>query len=225
MATNVVGLFESWNEAQRVVQDLMDSGFDREDISIVANDAAGTYNQRTVGGTQAEEAATSGAVGGGVLGGVLGLLVGVGALAIPGIGPVIAAGPLAAALGSAGAGALVGAGAGAATGGLVGGLVGLGIPDNDAEIYAEGIRRGGALVSVNTSDNRVDGVAMIMQQHGVIDIDERAGQWRSSGWTRFDHQAQPYSQNEIDTFRTSSTGNFDRSPGHQSYRRYRSPKA
>lgn len=206
MATNVVGLFESWNEAQNVVRDLVNSGISRDDISIVANDAAGAYSEREVGGTQAAEGATSGAVGGGMVGGVLGLLVGLGALAIPGIGPVIAAGPLAAALGSAGAGALVGAGAGAATGGLLGGLVGLGIPDEDAEVYAEGIRRGGALVAVNTSDDRVDSVAMIMQQHNVIDIDERASQWRSSGWTGFDANAQPYTSHEIDTFRTSTAG-------------------
>jgi uncharacterized protein (TIGR02271 family) len=202
MATNVVGLFENWDEAQRCVQALMDSGISRDDISIVANDAAGNFRQREVGGTQAEEGAASGAIGGGVLGGVLGLLVGVGALAIPGIGPVIAAGPLAAAIGSAGAGTLIGAGAGAATGGLLGGLVGLGIPDDDAELYAEGIRRGGALVAVNTADDRVDSVAMTMQQYGVIDIDERAGQWRSSGWAGFDQNAAPYSSDEIDSFRT-----------------------
>lgn len=192
MATNVVGLFESWTEAQRAVQDVVDLGIARGDISILANDAQGHLQQRQVGGTQAEEGAASGAVGGGVLGGVLGLLVGVGALTIPGIGPAIAAGPLAAALGSGGAGALLGAGAGAATGGLIGGLVGLGIPDADAELYAEGIRRGGALLNVTVPDDRVEAVAALMQRHGVIDIDERAETWRRSGWQRFDERAGPY---------------------------------
>ena len=109
MTTNVVGLFESWNEAQAVVRELVDSGISRDNISVVANDADGTFSKHDDGGTQATEGATSGAVGGGMVGGVVGLLVGMGALAIPGIGPVLAAGPLAAALGSAGAGALMGA--------------------------------------------------------------------------------------------------------------------
>ena len=91
-----------------------------------------------------------------MLGGVLGLLVGVGAHAIPGIGPVLAAGSLAAALGTAGASTLVGAGLGAATGGIVGGLVGLGIPEEDATMYAEGARRGGTLVTAQVADNLAD---------------------------------------------------------------------
>ncbi|MEN9934052.1 MAG: hypothetical protein RLZZ387_631 [Chloroflexota bacterium] len=207
MATNVVGLFDSWNEAQRAVQDLMDSGIRQNDISIVANDAEGNLRQHHAGGTEAEEGLAAGAVGGGVLGGVLGLLAGVGALAIPGIGPVIAAGPLAAALGSAGAGAVVGAGAGAVGGGLLGGLVGLGIPEDDAHLYAEGIRRGGALVTVRTSENRVEPIAAIMQRHGVIDIDDRSAEWRSSGWSRFDENSKPYTRNEINTFRSSRSAN------------------
>src|SRR5262245_5552234 len=133
MAKTVVGLFDTAAEAQSAVQDLVNSGFERNDISLIATDARGEY-AREVGGTgsSAGEGAAAGAVGGGVLGGVLGLLVGAGALAIPGIGPALAAGPLAAALGSAGAGALVGAGVGAATGGIIGALVGAGIPEEDA---------------------------------------------------------------------------------------------
>jgi uncharacterized protein (TIGR02271 family) len=221
MTTNVVGLFDSFDEAERAVRDIADSGVRREDISIVANDAEGNFkNYRTTeGGTQAEEGAATGAVGGGVIGGVLGLLAGVGALAIPGIGPVIAAGPLAAAIGSAGAGTLIGAAGGAATGGLVGGLIGLGIPDEDAHVYAEGIRRGGALVSVNTSDDRVDMIAGIMQRHGVVDIDERASEWRGSGWDRFDERGQPYTSDEINSFRTSRGSNVAATGSARSERR------
>src|SRR5689334_24661792 len=140
MAKTVVGLFDRFEDAQNAAQELIDNGIDRNDISLVANDARGQFkNYRSAGsgeagdfttpdntgGSQGAEGATAGAVGGGVLGGTLGLLAGIGALAIPGIGPVLAAGPLVAALGSAGAGAVAGAGIGAAGGGLIGGLVGL----------------------------------------------------------------------------------------------------
>src|SRR5687768_12987303 len=156
MAKTVVGLFDSFEQAQNVVQELANNGFQHADISLIANDARGEYAKyRQVGSTEsaAAEGAGAGAVGGGVLGGVLGLLVGVGALAIPGIGPVLAAGPLAAALGTAGASALVGAGIGAAAGGIIGALVGAGIPEEDAGFYAEGVRRGGTLVLVKASDD------------------------------------------------------------------------
>src|SRR5215216_3754325 len=164
MAKTVVGLFDTFTEAQNVVQQLVNAGFDRNEISVLANDARGEYGAtRAVGETSSTaEGAGAGAVGGGVLGGVLGLLVGVGALAIPGIGPVLAAGPLAAALGTAGASTLVGAGIGAAAGGVVGGLVGLGIPEEDANMYAEGVRRGGTLVTAQVADNLADRAAAIM---------------------------------------------------------------
>jgi len=149
------------------------------------------------------EGAGAGAVGGGVLGGVLGLLVGVGALAIPGIGPVLAAGPLAAALGTAGASTLVGAGVGAATGGIVGGLVGLGIPEEDAGMYAEGVRRGGTLVTAQVTDNLADRAAQIMGRDGTVDLDTAGETWRQSGWTGFDANAKPYSTTEIESFRTA----------------------
>lgn len=205
MTTNVVGLFDSFDEARRAVQEMVDSGVDRDRISLVANDATGNFRSYRAGGTEAEEGAAAGAVGGGVIGGVLGLLVGVGALAIPGIGPVVAAGPLAAALGSGGAGALIGAGAGAATGGVIGALVGLGIPDEDAQVYAEGIRRGGAFVSVRADDNRADAIARLMRRHGVVDIDERAATWRRTGWSGFDANAGPYTPEEIHSFRSART--------------------
>jgi hypothetical protein len=195
MAKTVIGLFDTFSEAQSVVQELVNSGFSRNDISLLANDARGEYaNMRTVGdeGGSAAEGAGAGAVGGGVLGGVLGLLVGVGALAIPGIGPVLAAGPLAAALGTAGASTLVGAGIGAAAGGVIGALVGAGIPEEDASFYAEGVRRGGTLVMVKSSDEMAQSAYDIMRRYGAVDVDERSGTWRQSGWDRFDPNAKPY---------------------------------
>jgi uncharacterized protein (TIGR02271 family) len=219
MAKTVVGMFDNYRQAQDAVQDLIDNGVSAGDISLVANDARGQFkNYRAgnasptgdfdtpdnTGGTQGAEGATAGAVGGGVLGGAIGLLAGLGALAIPGIGPVLAAGPLVAALGSAGAGAVAGAGIGAAGGGLIGGLVGLGIPDEDANMYAEGVRRGGTLVTVRTDDAMADRAADILEHHGAVDLDKRGAEWRQGGWSRFDTNAKPYTTQEIDTARTSA---------------------
>jgi uncharacterized protein (TIGR02271 family) len=114
--------------------------------------------------------------------------VGAGLLAIPGIGPVLAAGPLSAAIGTTaatlGAGA-IGAGIGAATGGLIGALVGAGVPKEEAEYYAEGVRRGGTLVTVSAPDDRTQLAVDLMQRNGAIDIDQRVAEWRNSGWTGF----------------------------------------
>ena len=144
--------------------------------------------------SQAAEGAGAGAVGGTVLGGALGLLVGAGLLTIPGIGPVLAAGPIAAAIGTTaatvGAGAL-GAGIGAATGGLLGGLIGAGVPDEDARFYTEGVRRGGTLVSVATDDSMAATARDIMSRHGAVDIEQRTNEWRSSGWTGYDADTEP----------------------------------
>jgi len=208
MAKTVVGLFDTMSEAQNVVQQLVDVGFDRNEISLLANDARGEFqSSRAVGDSSSTaEGAGAGAVGGGVLGGVLGLLVGVGALAIPGIGPVLAAGPLAAALGTAGASTLVGAGIGAAAGGVIGALVGAGIPEEDANFYAEGVRRGGTLVMVKADDTMAQRAYDLMRSNGAVDLDQRSGDWRSSGWNRFDANAEPYKTGDNAWERSSKVG-------------------
>jgi hypothetical protein len=137
------------------------------------------------GNSEVAEGAGFGATGGTVVGGLTGLLVGLGALVIPGIGPVVAAGSLAAALSSA----AIGAGIGAAAGGLLGALVGAGIPEEDAHLYSEGIRRGGALVMAQVDDRLVDTALDIMERHNVVDIDERGNTYREAGWSRFDQGA------------------------------------
>lgn len=187
MAKTIVGLFDTSTEAQNVVQQLVDGGFSRDSISVLANNRDGYTPSDT---TATAEGAGAGAVGGGVLGGVLGLLVGVGALAIPGIGPVLAAGPLAAALGAAGASTLVGAGIGAAAGGIIGALVGAGIPEEDAGFYAEGVRRGGTLVMVQASDEVAQRAYDIMNSAGAVDVERRSGDWRGEGWNGFDPAAE-----------------------------------
>jgi hypothetical protein len=115
---------------------------------------------------------------GAAIGGLGGLLVGLGALAIPGIGPVVAAGPLLA--------ALTGAGVGAVTGGIVGALVDLGIPDEEAHIYSEGLRRGHVLVIAQAPDSSANAVTRIMERPGLVDIHRQADSWRASGWKSFD---------------------------------------
>lgn len=200
MTRTVVGLFDDYGQAQKVVQELIDTGYRNEEISVFANENAHGLREsreRGVGdsGNRVGEGAGAGAVGGTVVGGAIGLLVGAGLLAIPGIGPVLAAGPLAAAAGTAaataGAGAL-GAGIGAATGGLLGALVGAGIPEDEAEYYTEGVRRGGTLVTVQADDRMADDAQYIMQRHGAIDIHERGSEWRRSGWTGYNPAADPY---------------------------------
>jgi hypothetical protein len=193
MPPTVVGLFDTVEHAQQTVQDLLDNGVPRADISLV------TRNTRDASplapSTQAADAAdrvAAGAFGGGVLGGVLGVLVGVSGLAIPGIGPVLAAGPLASAIGSA----LAGAGIGAVSGGLLGALSAAGVPEEQAHAYAEGVRRGGSLVAVTTDAILGSAVYDLMQRHGVVDIDVRSAAWRRSGWERFDPNAGPFSRGE-----------------------------
>lgn len=198
MDQTVVGLFDNFSEAQSVVQELVNAGFKRENISLVANDAKGEYAKYTASGDKVKDAAGAGAVGGTVVGGLAGLLTGLGALAIPGIGPVLAAGPL---LGFTAAGA----GLGAATGGLLNGLVAAGVPQNEAGYYAEGVRRGGTLVTVNTDDRNAQRASDIMTRAGAVDIDERSASWTASGWKGWNEKAQPYTADQLDKFRSTST--------------------
>jgi hypothetical protein len=186
MAKTVIGLFDSFDEAQRAVDDLLRFGVRRDDISLVARDEHGDMSRaREVGDTGAAESAGAGAVGGSLVGGALGLLVGTGLLIIPGIGPVLAAGPLAAGIGTiaaaAGATAL-GAGLGAAAGGLLGGLLGAGVPEDEAQAYVEGVRRGGTLLSVQAADVEADDVREIMIRNGAVDMGRRSDEWRTGGW-------------------------------------------
>jgi uncharacterized protein (TIGR02271 family) len=209
MAKTIVGLFDTASDAEAAVQDLRSNGVDSNKISVVANNAEGRYDASLADGADDQSAADgagAGAVGGTVVGGALGLLVGAGLLAIPGIGPVLAAGPLAAAIGTTaatvGAGAL-GAGIGAATGGLLGGLVGAGVPEEDAHIYAEGVRRGGTLVTVDANDNEVDTVVAALERHAPVDVDTRGSEYRATGWSAFDPNSTAYERDQLATERAT----------------------
>jgi hypothetical protein len=167
MARAVCGVLEHPPAAHAAVQDLLDRGFLRENISVVAHEGgkeAGAPG--SVPPAAPPIGAPAGAGAGTALGGVAGLLLGLGALAIPGLGPLVAAGPLAA--------ALAGAGAGAVAGGLIGALTDLGVSEDEARSYVDDLRRGGVLLVVRAEGMMIGRAAAILQRHGAVHIDQRA---------------------------------------------------
>jgi hypothetical protein len=145
MKKAVMCIVETPDQAEHLVGKLQQNGFANNDISVLFPDQRGTKDFAIEHHTKAPEGAAAGAAAGGLLGGTLGVLVGIGALAIPGLGPIIAAGPIVA--------ALTGVGAGATVGGLGGALVGMGIPEVEAKRYEGHLRAGRILIAVHT-DNR-----------------------------------------------------------------------
>jgi hypothetical protein len=163
MASSVFCLADSEDQAARIVTDLQASGFSNNDISVLFHDKIGTRDFAHEHHTKAPEGASVGAGTGGVLGGVVGLLAGIGSLAIPGVGPLIAAGPIMATLG--------GAAVGAAVGGLTGALVGLGIPEFEAKVYEGKIRSGNILIACHTrTSDDVKRAKDIFQACGATDV-------------------------------------------------------
>ena len=161
--TAVFGIFNSRIGAERGIDNLMVAGFRSDDISVLASDQESTKELATEKNTKAPEGATTGAATGGVVGGTLGLLAGIGSLAIPGVGPLIAAGPIMA--------TLAGLGAGAAAGGVIGALVGMGIPEYEAKRYEGRVKTGGILVSVHCdSSDWIDRAEKVFKDSGADDI-------------------------------------------------------
>jgi hypothetical protein len=159
----VLGIVSTQHQAENIVAELTRSGFRHSDISVLFPDKQGTRDFAYEKHTKAPEGATAGASAGGVVGGTIGLLAGIGALAIPGLGPFIAAGPIMA--------ALSGAAAGATVGGITGALVGLGIPEIEAKQYETKIRGGGVLVSVHVDDADERKMAkQILERSGATDV-------------------------------------------------------
>ena len=153
----------SRSQAEQIIERLQSSGFPSSEISILLPDTDGKHGIGHVKATKAPEGATTGAAAGGVTGGVIGLLAGLGALAIPGLGPLIAAGPIVA--------ALTGAGVGGTAGGIVGGLVGLGIPEIEAKRYEERLRDGDYLIAVHPrNDEEEDRAEEIFEDADAEDI-------------------------------------------------------
>lgn len=196
----IARMYDSYDDAKAVVNDLEASGVPHSEISLVANaDAQGrTFGQpstaaMTGGGAKPLDPAARddtdtgaggkrGAVLGGMLGGGAGLLAGIGALAIPGVGPVVAAGWLVA--------TLAGVGVGAASGGLVGSLVGAGVSHDEAHVYAEGVKRGGSLVTVRADEAEAPRIEALMAQRSPTDWQQRRTAY-GNDWKGFDETSGP----------------------------------
>lgn len=177
MASRTIArMFDTSATAHAAVRDLEAAGFAHDDVTYMGNQEAAAAND-SIGGADSVSGSTgagTGATLGTVVGGGAGLLAGLGAIAIPGIGPVVAAGWLIA--------ALTGAGVGAAAGGLLGALTSSGLPEEHAATYSEGLRRGGHLVVVRTDDARAAEAERILEGHGPVDMQRRESEWREGGW-------------------------------------------
>jgi len=161
--TAVFGIYRTREQAERAVDALTQAGFRTEDISVLLPENIGTKDFAMEKGTKAPEGAATGAGTGAVIGGTLGLLAGIGALAIPGLGPFIAAGPL--------MGALAGAGTGGAVGGLLGALIGMGIPEYEAKRYEGLVKSGHILLSAHCDNSDwVKKAKDILERTGAEDI-------------------------------------------------------
>ena len=186
MTVTISRLYDNHNDAQRAVGRLEAAGVPHSEISLVANNSDGWFNtdkkvdrDRDGVDDRAEGAGKGAGIGAGV-GGTAGLL--------PGLGPVVAAGWLAA--------TAVGAAAGAATGGIVGALTEAGVSKEDAHSYAEGVRRGGTLVSARKTDAdsaRLDAVL----NESAVNLQDRSAAWQKSGWKSFDPASKPYGAEEV----------------------------
>jgi hypothetical protein len=215
MADTIVRLFDNPADALRAVRRLEALGIDNDDISLVANNREGWYDKdgvrqeklaysdrpRTKKGMKDDdldgeddrlEGAGDGAMTGGVIGAGAGLLAGLGMLAVPGLGPIVAAGWLA----STATGAAAGAVAGGVVGGILGALTHEGVDRKDAEVYAESIRRGGAVVVVRNNNDRRREVEQALSDYST-DATVRGDYYRSGGWAGYDERAPDWDETQI----------------------------
>lgn len=211
MTKTLTRLFDSRSDVEGAVRALEGMGVPRDDISLVASNAddmrgSGLGHTTAASADGVADAASHpdhdgdvsrGTSTGALLGGAGGLLAGLGLLAIPGLGPVVAAGWLL----STAAGAGIGAVGGAATGGIVGALKGAGHTDEEAHVYSEGVRRGGTLLSARVADALGEQAAAALTPYNGVDAATRGADYRASGWSTFDEKATPYSAEEIATER------------------------
>ena len=176
MIRTVIGSFDSADDADRATRDLRSLGFPDSDINlVVSNVGQGDAETELPVVGDGTGPVAKGAVAGGVLGGAAGLAASLAGLALPGIGPILTAGPIVATLAAAGAGAVAG--------GVVGKLSHLGGEKNDAGPYAETLERGGTLVTLRTDDSRADEASAILRKAGAIDVARRDEDWRATGST------------------------------------------
>ncbi|MDZ4760034.1 MAG: hypothetical protein SGJ21_03060 [Alphaproteobacteria bacterium] len=222
MTKTIVRLFDRPADAMRASEEIERMGIPHSDISLVANNREGWYDKKDGlrhdrldynrdgkmgdgmmrngkkdadrdGEDDRVEGAEKGAAYGGLVGGGAGLLAGLGMLAIPGIGPIVAAGWLA----STAVGAAAGAVAGGATGGILGALTKEGVPERDAHVYAEGVRRGGSLLTVRAPDDRINEVEMALKRFNSTDASTRSTAYTNDGWSKFDSMGSEYDEDQI----------------------------
>jgi hypothetical protein len=190
MTRTITRLYDNRSDALEAAHEIERMGIPTDDVSIIASNQDKWFNAKdrdNDGRGDAGEGLAKGAVTGGALGAGAGLLAGLGLLTIPGIGPVVAAGWLTATLTGAAAGAV----AGGAIGGLVGALTDAGVPEEEAHVYSEGVRRGGTLLTVRVDENRASQVEAALDRYRPTDVRIRGQEYRQSGWTRFDPDAPP----------------------------------
>ena len=182
----ITKVYDRHHQARQAVSDLEKAGIRSADISLVANKYV---SEKYADVDDASEAAAGAGIGA-MVGGTAGLLAGLGLLAIPGLGPVVAAGWLAS--------TAVGAIAGGATGGIIGALVDSGVPEDHAHVYSEAVRRGGTLLSVRVDDSQAARVQAILDRYQPLDPVRVGDEYRRSGWERFDPNAEPYRLSDIE---------------------------
>jgi hypothetical protein len=195
MTVTISRLYNNYDDAKAAVANLEAAGVAHNDVSILASNADNWYSDNKVSTDRdldrkddRVEAAGAGSGVGAAVGGVAGLLAGLGIMAIPGVGPVVAAGWLVS--------TLAGAAAGGAAGGALGALTQAGVSNEDAEVYAEGLRRGGAVVSARVPDRDAARLQAIMD-NSAVNIGERAAAYRRAGWQSFNPKATPYTAEQI----------------------------
>jgi hypothetical protein len=199
MTVSISRLYNTYDDARAAVRNLEAAGIEQNDISIIASNAdnwfdsddrkANTYPDRDLDGKDDRaEAAGAGAGVGAAIGGAAGLLAGLGIMAIPGVGPVVAAGWLAS--------TLAGAAAGGLSGGVVGALTQAGVGKEDADIYAEGLRRGGAVVSARVPDRDAPRLQAVMDR-SAVNVAQRGAAYRQAGWQSFNPKGTPYTADQI----------------------------
>lgn len=174
MAKAIAGFFRTRGEGENAKAALYQAGFSQDQVNFVANDSRG-HKIPKVGPALKDAGSESEAGSDAFVGGVIGLAAGMIAVVVPGIGPLLAAGPI--------AGAIGGLTAGVAAGGVIGLLRDHGVSEEEAEFYAEGVRRGGSLITVRgINEERGKEASKILDKSGAIEVEQLADEWRASGW-------------------------------------------
>jgi len=221
----VVALYDHFDNAKAAVADLLQAGAPHDKISLLANSTAGDHPVLSVNPAYAREeidvregeqsSLVTGAEVGIGIGGFLALLAAISPIVIPGIGPLIALGTLAT--------IAAGAAAGGVVGGVVGGLTGHGVTNEDANLYAEGLKRGGTLVTVLMPGDQVEKATLIFKTHGAVDIEKRGEAWTADGWVSFDPGSHPFTQAEVEAERARLAAEGHEVEHHHAVRHYSHP--